>query len=64
MKRAQEARQNNEIFEIFKMIKRNTLIDVYYTKSKYLLCFQLEIPFLGTFGPKTHNYQFNLKFCT
>ena len=29
-----------------------------------LFCFQLEIPFLGKFGPKTQNYQFKLKFCT
>ena len=79
IKRAQEARhnqlffqnfQNNEIFEIFKNFKNNSWIKVYYTKSKplqsldCLFCFQLEIPFLGKFGPKTQNYQFKLKFCT
>ena len=45
IKRAQEARhnqfffqnvQNNEIFEIFKMFKNNSWINVYYTKSKRL----------------------------
>ena len=45
IKRAQEARhnqfffqnvQNNEIFEIFKMLKNNSWIKVYYTKSKRL----------------------------
>ena len=45
IKRAQEARhnqfffqnvQNNEIFEIFKMLKNNSWINVYYTKSKRL----------------------------
>ena len=54
--RAQEARhnqfffqniQNNEIFEIFKMFKNNSWINIYYTKSKRLesldclFCFQL-----------------------
>ena len=28
--------QNNEIFEIFKMFKNNSWINVYYTKSKRL----------------------------
>ena len=45
LKWAQEARdnqflfqnvQNNEIFEIFKMLKNNRGIKVYYTKSKRL----------------------------
>ena len=45
IKRAQEARhnqfffqnfQNNEIFEIFKILRNNSCIDVYYTKSKRL----------------------------
>ena len=45
IKRAQEARhnqfffqnvQNNEIFEIFKMFKNNSWINVYYIKSKGL----------------------------
>ena len=45
IKRAQEARhnqfffqnvQNNEIFEIFKMLKNNSWINVYYKKSKRL----------------------------
>ena len=45
IKRAQEARhnqiffqnvQNNEIFEIFKMFKNNSWINVYYTKSKQM----------------------------
>ena len=45
IKRTQEARnyqfffqsvQNNEIFEIFKMFKNNSWINVYYTKSKRL----------------------------
>ena len=27
-----------------------------------LFCFQLKIPFLGKFGPKTQNYTFKLKF--
>ena len=60
IKRAQEARhnqfflqnvQNNEIFEIFKMLKNNSWINVYYTQNKRLysidclFCFQLEIPF-------------------
>ena len=45
IKRAQGARhnqfffqnvQNNEIFEIFKMFKNNSWINVYYTKSKRL----------------------------
>ena len=52
------------------MFKYNSSINVYYTKIKHLqssdclFCFQLEIPFLGKFGPKTQNYQFKLKFCT
>ena len=29
-----------------------------------LLCFPLEIPFLGKFSPKTQNCQFKLKFDT
>ena len=60
IKRAQEARhnqfffqniQNNEIFEIFKMFKNNSWINVYYTKSKHLqslddlLCFPLKYLF-------------------
>ena len=79
VKRALEARhnqfffqnfQNNEISETFKMFKNNSWINVYYTKSKHLqsldclFCFQLEIPFLSKFDPKTQNYQFKLKFCT
>ena len=28
------------------------------------ICFRLEIPFLGMFGPKTENCQFQLKFDT
>ena len=78
IKRAHEARHNqlffqffqNEIFDIFKNFKNNSWIKVYYTKSKRLqsldclFCFQLEMPFLGKFGPKTQNYQFKLKFCT
>ena len=28
--------QNNEIFEIFKMVKSNRWVNVYYTKSKHL----------------------------
>ena len=79
VKRALEARhnqfffqnfQNNEISETFKMFKNNSWINVYYTKSKHLqsldclFCFQLEIPFLSKFDPKTRNYQFKLKFCT
>ena len=58
IKRAQEARhnqfffqnvQNNEIFEIFKMFKNNSRINVYYIKSNgldCLFCFRLEIPVL------------------
>ena len=79
IKRAHEARHNqlffqnflnNEIFDIFKNFKNNSWIKVYYTKSKRLqsldclFCFQLKMPFLGKFGPKTQNYQFKLKFCT
>ena len=79
IKRAQEARynqfffqniQNDEIFEIFKMFKNNSWIDFYYTKSKrlysldYLFYFQLEITFLGKFGPTNQNYGFKLKFGT
>ena len=29
-----------------------------------LICFRLEIPFLGKFGPKSQNCKFNLKFGT
>ena len=45
IKRDQEARhnhfffqnfQNNDIFEIFKIFRNNSCIDVYYTKSKRL----------------------------
>ena len=120
MKRAQEARhnqfffqnvQNNEVFEISKMFKKSSWINVYYTKSKYELpwtnCFVSDwkylfwanlvqnsktislswnlLPglsqiwrilwcplflfltgntFLGKFGPKNQNWQFQLKFCT
>ena len=79
IKRAQEARynqfffqnvQNNKIFEVFKMSKNNSWINVYYRKSKCLqsldclFCFWLEIPFLVKFGPKTQNDQFKLKFYT
>ena len=71
LNRAQEARdnqsQNNEIFEMF---KNNRWINNYYTKSKYLcslnclFCFWLKTPFLGKFGPKTSNCQFELNFGT
>ena len=121
IKRAQQARhnqffiqnvQNNEIFEIFKMFKNNSWINIYYTKSKRLqsldclFCFQLKYlflvnlvqklkiirlswnfvlrliqicrillwcslflfstgnTFLGKFGPKNQNCQFELKFRT
>ena len=30
----------------------------------HLICFRLEIPFLGKFGPKNQNCQFRLKFGT
>ena len=30
----------------------------------HLICFRLEIPFLGKFGPKNQNCQFILKFGT
>ena len=68
IKRAQETKhnqfffqnvQNNEIFEIFKMFKNSSWINVYYRKIKPLdcfFCFELELPFLGKFGPKTRNY--------
>ena len=45
IKRVQEARhkqffsqnvQNHEIFEVFKMFKKNSWINIYYTKGKYL----------------------------
>ena len=96
IKRAQEARhnqlffqnvQNNEIFEIFKMFKNNSWINVYYTKSKRLISlswnfvprliqvyrtpwgcllflFSTGNTFLGKFGPKNQNCQFELKFRT
>ena len=96
IKRAQEARhnqfffqnvQNNEIFEIFKMFKNNSWINVYYTKSKRLISlswnfvprliqvyrtpwgcllflFSTGNTFLGKFGPKNQNCQFELKFHT
>ena len=49
--------QNNEIFEIFKMVKNNSWINFYYLEPlDCLSCFQLEIPFFDKFGPKTLNY--------
>ena len=30
----------------------------------HCICFRLEIPFLGKFGPKNENCQFQLKFGT
>ena len=78
IKRAKEARNSqfffqnvkkNEIFEIFKIFKNKSWINVCYTKSKhsqslnYLFCFWLEKLFFGKFAPKTQNYQFKLKFC-
>ena len=62
-------KNNDETFEIFKIIKNNSWINVSYTKSKRLqsldclFCVQLEILFLGKFGPKNQNY-FELKFRT
>ena len=79
--------QNNEIFEIFKMFKNNSWINVYYTKSKRLISlswnfvprliqvyrtpwgcllflFSTGNTFLGKFGPKNQNCQFELKFRT
>ena len=77
VKRAQEARVNQFLFKMFKIIRflrspkcLKTIVELTLTTQKANACRLLDwlfcsvVPSLGKFGPKTQNCQFKLRFGT